>query len=134
MKKEVQVFCRYLIGSEPIDQVYTSYPKAIASLNPQMDEFTKSCLDLSFKWPFLVALLDSGMAVLSPFHPYRQRIYIMFAILESQPEYAHLFLPQTNSWKSTLGIIAKSFTAVIKIFLGMITVLSLRTFIRRSHV
>ncbi len=58
-----------------------------------------------------VGLLDAGLAVADPHSELRRRLYLMFAILESSPEYHELFLPPrprpgTRSRSRTLGCAA----------------------------
>ena len=48
------------------------------------------------RFPFLLQFIDAGYALRRSPSALRKKILLMFAVLESLPEYAHYFLPKKN--------------------------------------
>jgi hypothetical protein len=95
---EAEVFGRYLLKQSPDAQTKERYAVAMArSVQPITSQDSK-LLQFCVAHPGAIGAVDGGLALTQPTSEIRRRLYIMFAVLESSPLYAHYFLPQKRSW------------------------------------
>lgn len=97
--REAEVFGRYLLGgSRPDSKTIELYLKADAmrkyDASPAREQ---KILAFVLRQPWLIGLLDSALALSNSERLLRQKLLLMSAILETRPQYAHLFLPQKRS-------------------------------------
>jgi len=97
IQTEAHILGKYLIGQPISDDLAQRYQTAInkldTTLNPSEEKLWKKCLNS----PTFLSYIDSGLALADAFSKIRFRIYIMFCILETTPEYAKEFLPRKRS-------------------------------------
>ena len=94
---QVEKLVQYILH-RPVEnsKIYELYDAAISG-NVQAGD--KKLLTLAFNHPRLLPFLDAGLVFLRPYSELRRRIYIIFAILESTPEYSNEFMPtKTGFW------------------------------------
>ena len=88
---EATSMCHYLLGQPPTPlaiQLYTNnFPKA------SDDRLIQFALRHSWSW----RTLDAYCALKHPYGELRQRLFVLIAILEVQPEFADYFLSQKRS-------------------------------------
>jgi len=96
-EKEARLFCRYLIKKTPSDFATILYSKAIEDNSIEVNDTDRKILQFAIDHPWSLRLLDSGAAIAMPQSELRRRLYTMFAILESTPEYADSFLTVDRS-------------------------------------
>lgn len=89
---EARVLGKYLIGEEINERAATLYLDAHRKVNFDLDEKDRLLLDLILKRRFLAGCVDGGLALLKKRSNLRKKIYYLFAILESMPEYAEHFM------------------------------------------
>ena len=118
---EAKIFSSYLIGCEPTKMAVRLYTKA-TSIKIEASPSDVRLLQFAHKHPAWIGALDGGLALLRPHSEVRRRIYIMFAILEATPEYAHLFLPQERSKAYALRILAAGIRAGWRGLIGTLIV------------
>lgn len=97
IKREANVFSRYLIGENISDSLVSRYEAAIVYADAELSPQDKKLMKLCLRRPWLTGFVDGGLSILNPLSDLRRRIYIMFAVLETSPKYAHHFLPQHHS-------------------------------------
>ena len=89
LKRECEVFCRYLTGSAPTDYVVRKYLAGHAAM-PAAGARAGRLVD---RWLLVVAhtgppgarLADSYARILRPHGPLRHRLVLLLAILENSP-------------------------------------------------
>lgn len=95
-QEEAAIFGRYLLGgTQPDAASIALYTKAL-SLRDKSNASARDKKTVAFalRSPRSIALLDSACALSQPGSLLRQKLLLMSAILETQPQYAHLFLPR----------------------------------------
>lgn len=115
------IFTKYLIKKEPDSQSITLYSQAIAH-QTELSYRDAKLLKFVQKHPFWIGCIDGGLAFVNPHSEVRRRIYIMFAILESQPLFWRNFLPIKRSWWYLFFILFTGLRAVIRAAAGIVMV------------
>jgi len=88
---QARIFTHYLVHKDPSDAHRQLFSAAIVR-GP--DAPIEKTLRLALKHPKLIPYLDAYDALSHPNSQLRQRLYLMFAILEASPDFTELFLPQ----------------------------------------
>lgn len=94
--REATIFGSYLLGEEPSPTAVRLYAEAISRLFAP-EEAEDSVLRFALNRPWSLPLLDGAAALRQPEGQLRRRLLVMFAILETQPEYADRFLPFSHT-------------------------------------
>ncbi len=94
LTREAIAFTRYLISEDVDAQSIELYSKAQQKLNITLSENEDQRLNFMLNHAFIIGMIDGALALQSPQSGIRKKIYIMLAILESDPNYAKHFLPQ----------------------------------------
>jgi hypothetical protein len=90
-------FGKYYLGHEPNEMAIDLYVRAMAA-NPEKPTPTdERLMDFVFAHPWSLGFIDAGLALFRPHAELRRRLFIMFALLESIPEYTDYFLPEERS-------------------------------------
>ena len=121
LEKEATLFCRYLIKQTPTDFVKELYARALdqqVALNDSDKKILKFALDHTWSLRFL----DAGAAIIKPQSELRKRLYIMFAILESSPNYVDCFLTIDRSVFYLFKIIFSGIRAIISTIVGIMLI------------
>jgi hypothetical protein len=118
---EAEVLSRYLIGEAPPQAQIDLYTRAIDRLEITQPEGTFAA---AIKHPRLLPYLDAHDALFHSSSQLRQKLYLMFAILETSPELADYFLPQNHSFLYLAVIGYNGVTAVGRLLIGTILVKS----------
>ena len=117
---ECDTLVRYLVRLPATRNARAAYDRAaqIASVNftGKQKLLWEACLRNNRLLPFV----DAYLAFSQPGHPIRKKIFIMLAVLETQPEYSRFFLPSTASFFKPVLIVIKLTFAVIKIPIGRV--------------
>ena len=116
---QVEVLVTYLTGlpvsNTNIHDIYT------ATLGDDIIP-TEKLTRLAFRHTWLIPFFDGALVFLRPHADLRRRIYIMFAILESTPEYSREFLPTKTSFGDFLGLVGTGFRAVFRAAVGIVII------------
>jgi len=118
LTKEARVFTRYLIGKEPGGLPVQLYIKALQKLDIPISPRDQGKLNFLLRFPFFMGMIDGALAMINPEHPIRKKLYVMFAILESDPIYTQCFLPKAGT--SLFAILWTGIRAVFNTLLGFI--------------
>jgi len=123
---EAEIFCHYLTGMAANQAVQAQYSRALASQDHRLSARDQKLLRLCVRTPWLVGFIDGGLAIDEPSSELRRRLYVMFAILESQPQYAACFLPRQRSGLYIIVILAVGLRAAMQGGLGFALVKAVR--------
>lgn len=117
--KQADLLANYLID-RPIDNplVYKIFEIAVSNNETRED----SLLSFAFKHPYFIPALDAALVFLRPHSELRRRIYTLFAILESTPEHADLFLPQKFHFIDVITLLLVGVRAVYRVPIGVIII------------
>lgn len=115
------IFTKYLIGKQPDSQSINLYSQALAR-GATPSTYDLKILSFIQKYPFWVGCVDGGLALISPHSEVRRRIYIMFAILESQPLFWRDFLPIKRSGWYLFFILFAGLRAVFRAIIGIVII------------
>lgn len=118
--EQADTIARYLVGRPASNKVKKLYEFAIKQGITSAEENDK-ILRYWIKHPWSLELLDSGLAITNGNAELRRRIYVMFAILESFPEYSKFFLAR-KAFILSPAILITGIRAVTMAILGVIFV------------
>lgn len=118
---QARIFSKYLIGELPSRQAIIIYEQAVEDA-PLIDAVDKRLIYFATEHPKFIGLLDSALAFIKPYSELRRRLYVMFAILESSPEYANYFLPVSRGRLYLVRVGLAGLSAAGKIILGTILI------------
>lgn len=122
-RKEMDGYCRYLLGKEADEQSLNLFTRAIQheETTPNPDEI--KLIEFILKNHWSISLIDAALGVFYPLHRMRKRMIIAFAILETNPMYYDFFRPKQYG-RQFLGIlIFKATKESIKAVIGRIILL-----------
>jgi hypothetical protein len=123
-KKEAEVFGRYLLGGKsPNSKSISLYISAMTLRPASAIGRDEKILEFILKNPRSIGMIDGALAFSKKKSIVRRKILFMSAILETQPEYANIFLPQERSWFYNIYIFWVGFRAVMKAMAGKMILL-----------
>ncbi|MEK7598928.1 MAG: hypothetical protein AAB474_00545 [Patescibacteria group bacterium] len=91
-EKEAEIIARYLIGAKLSRANQNLFDQAIKTHNIKMNQKDQRIWNLVLNHPALLPYIDAGFALIQPTNSIRKKIYIMFAVLETEPSYSEFFL------------------------------------------
>ena len=104
LRTEAEVFGRYLVGDPPSPAVIDRYLQASRTLfSEPVSPRDTAVVAFARRHPWSVAFLDGAAGLLNPNGLLRGKILVMAALLETAPECADEFLPQTVRPVGLLG-------------------------------
>lgn len=120
IKKECDVLVSYLINQTATDNIVNEYRYAINSLvivfSPSEQKAWNQCTRRRWMLPYV----DAYFAIYKPSHPFRKKLLLMLAILETQPEYVKFFIPTTSSRFNIFMTTIRAVASVMKAPIGRI--------------
>lgn len=119
---EARVFGSYLTGGEVAPQVTERYTRAIQNKHLPLSIRDRKLLAFIMKHPSTVALVDAGLVLINPGSAVRQRLLVLFAILESTPDYHEYFLPRKQSYWYFFRLIFVGLKAGLKAVVGVLLI------------
>jgi hypothetical protein len=117
---EADLLGRYLISIPPNNRVKLLYAKAMSMINIQMDPVDQRLWNMIMHYPFTLRIIDSGLAVVRANSAVRRKIYTMFAILETSPEYCDYFLPQAFGPLYVVNVVFAGARAALAALTGLV--------------
>ena len=118
--REISAFAHYYLGDDVKEAIKQRYAKYMHTYPGSTNEKDIATLDFAVNHPWSIKLLDAGLAIISPQAELRRRLYVMFALIEADREYAHLFLAQKKSKLYLLNLFFVGIGAVIKMVAGIV--------------
>jgi len=116
LRQEASLFGRYYLKHEPNREVVNLYVRAFS------DDSSARSKALIFvrNHPSTLRYVDSGLAIVDPESEVRHRLYVMFAILESNAEYHDLFLMRKRPPLYVIVVAIVGLLAVVRSFVGVV--------------
>lgn len=118
LNRQADILTDYLIQKSISNAVVYDLYRTVVTEKKQQDE-TK-LINFAFRHPSFIPSLDAGLVFVRPESELRRRIYIMFATLESMPEYSNLFLPEKTGTQGFIRVIGSGIRAVYRAIIGVI--------------
>lgn len=119
LAKEAEIFGRYLLsGTMPSAKTVSLYVSANEQKPVRLSAEEEKILAFMVRNHRTIGMIDGALAFTNPSGGIRRKLLYMSAILETQPEYADLFLPKTRSLGYTIFIFWVGFRAVSKAVAG----------------
>ena len=119
---EAQYFANYVTGEALNDQTVALYIRIMQGRKQNESETENRLIHFAHTHPWSIGYLDAGLALTRPNAELRQRLSIMFSILETVPKYADQFLPTQHSKFYILIVMWSGCKAVFKALLGIVFV------------
>lgn len=116
---EATIIARYFQIDTVDKQSIQLYESIINSSAGALSTKEHKLVALAFRRPWIIPYLDAALALKSPNVELRRRLYIMFAILESHPQYSQQFLSQHHSPLYVVNIACIGLRSVIKAAVGL---------------
>ena len=124
LQREAEIFGRYLLGGKtPNEKSIALYVEAMTQRPVLPIGRDVSLLKFLLKHPSTIGMIDGALAFSKKRSIIRRKILFMSAILETQTEYAALFLPEERSPFYTVYIFWVGFRAVVKAMGGKMLLL-----------
>jgi len=97
LRDEGERFGRYLIGDSVSPMLVDRYVSAMRSTHVLAEGRDRRLLGLVERHPWLLGVVDGGLALRRPGSVIRTKLLVMSAILEATPDYTSAFLPTRRS-------------------------------------
>lgn len=117
--KEALVLGRYLVSATISETLINRYKLGLQHSAIQADK-TTPLVATFIKHPMLLPFFDAGLALTLPNSFLRKRIFLMLAILEATPDYAHLFLEKKQGFLGFIKFMLFGFRAVYRAVIGIV--------------
>jgi hypothetical protein len=118
-ENEAAILASYLLKQKSSDsRIRELYDRAVELRSPLPGGRSEKILRFALRNKWSIGAIDSALAFGHKNSLLRQRLLIMTAILESQPQYASLFLPQERTWFYNIYIFWVGCRAVMKMMFG----------------
>ncbi len=118
LKREAEVFGRYILGVPPPEAVVRLYISAMLKLAGSATAVADPTTRFAMKYPWSVGLLDAALAFRDRGAPLRLRLLVMFAILETQPIYSEHFLPFSHNLLDVARVAISGLRAGVSVVFG----------------
>jgi len=116
--QEAATLTFYLTNKAPTTKVVVLYDQALQQTPVETDQKQQKLWAFCMKHTWALGFIDAGLALTVPYHPIRKRLFIMLAILETQPAYNSYFLPRKRSKLHVFNIAFLMMNAVLKVVVG----------------
>lgn len=121
LRLEAERIGKYLLGGKsPNEQSISLYIQAHDYKSVKLNPREEKILSFLVRRPAFTGMIDGALAFGSANGGIRRKILFMSAILETQPEYAGLFLPKERNWFYNLWIFWVGCRAILKAIAGKI--------------
>jgi hypothetical protein len=121
LEKESRLFTRYLLDSEPSQNMIDRYVSANRALVTETGiSAGRKVVEYAVTHPWSIPYLDAAAGVLQPDSLLRKKIYIMAAVLEASPRFVSQFLPKSLTAVGLFAVlIVNGLVAGIKMIIGI---------------
>jgi hypothetical protein len=126
LQRQAAIFGNYLCRGAYSESIYKKYVHAVQPSTSVPSGQDKQLFKFAMRHPRLIGFLDAGLLFVEPQAEFRRRLFIMFAILETTPEYSRHFLPRRRSLFYIPVIIMFGVRSVLRAIFGMILVRMIR--------
>jgi hypothetical protein len=120
LRQEAQVYGKYFLHKLPNEQTIEIYAQTNPHKTSSASSNDQKIIHFALHHPWSIGFLDAAQALVKSDSELRKRLYFMFAILESRPEYCSLFLPTKRNWLYLFFIFYSGARSVFKAFFGIL--------------
>jgi len=120
LRQEAQVFGKYFLHKLPNEQTIQIYSQTNPHSSTSVSRHDQKIIQFALHHPWSIGFLDAAQALIKSNAELRKRLYFMFAILETSPEYYSLFLPVQRNLLYLFVIFYSSARSVCKAIFGII--------------
>lgn len=117
---QARILGRYLLGEDPAANVVDMYERAVTFREAPAGEVERRIFEAAVRRPASMRYYDAACALFYPRGLLRDRLLLMSAILEAQPEYANLFLPMARDRLCCLRIAGASARFTVNALIGVV--------------
>jgi hypothetical protein len=125
-RNEAIVLAKYLGVKEVLPSLELRYVDAIEKLEMRLTVKEQELLARLINSAFLLPFIDGGLALIQPQNGIRKRLLIMSALMETETDYAHLFLTKKNQSFALIRFLYRGGIAVFKGLIGVCVLKCLR--------
>lgn len=120
---ECDVLSHYLVNAPPTKRAKTAYYRALQNVSPAFSPEQQTLFEKCMKREWLLPYVDAYLGSREPHHPIRKKIFIMLAVLETQPGYSSHFLPSKSSFLKVLSVVVtRGIISILKLVIGRIVI------------
>ncbi len=119
---EADALSRYLVGAPVSDEVKEQYWRALEHHGADYNDRERRVWRYMVSGQMTMRCVDAGLALTAPTSTLRKRIFIMLAILETEPSYADHFLPQDRPVLYIVPMVLAGMRAVACAVVGLFLV------------
>lgn len=119
---QATIFGRYLLRVTPTAAAQDLFVTFMRLEAHKLTPRDRKLLRFVLKHSWSLGLIDAGLALTDPTSEVRRRLYVMFGILECQPEYHDYFLPKKRSWWYAFFVLYAGARSLLKAGLGVLVV------------
>lgn len=120
--READSITRYILGVPCNGELKIRYAQAIERLKIELDVDEQRLWSLVNCYPFLLRMVDGGLAFVRPQGGIRRKIYTMLAILEASAEHADRFLPKRYTGLHLFALLGVGVRAGLAAVAGMLLI------------
>ena len=124
--RESRVFARYVLGHDATQRAIMLYERAVEELEGPFSDRDHAIARYAANHPWSIGALDGALALTQPASLLHQKLLLMAAILEAQPEHCDAFLPSTRSGWYGARVAASLAGAVFATLFGLVLVRAVR--------
>jgi hypothetical protein len=119
-RREAELLCYYLVNRPLSDEAAMLFARA-SELHPVfLSAAEQKAWNHCLKHPSMITFIDAALAIRKTNSGIRRKIFLMFAVLESLPEYHTCFLPSSRSPFYPVYIFFRGVLATMKSIIGQI--------------
>lgn len=120
---DARLVARHLIGEPPSDAEAARWIEAVRRRGVGLERPRDARLwALAMRHPWLIGLVDAGLAFTDPHSPVRHRLLLMLAVLEASKHHCRRFLPAPYPRVALALVAVRGFTAALRAAAGLVLV------------
>lgn len=119
-KSEARALGNYLIGQTISTELQQRYHDGVVKLGYYGCQADEALINMCLKHKWKITLLDSTTILLDKNHLLRRKMLLIFSIIETTPDYFHLFYPDGKRLKLLMKIMKAGIIGVGAALLGLI--------------
>jgi hypothetical protein len=120
LEKQAEILCRYLVGQAATQTIKQQYAHFIQKDPLPISQADAKLLPHIDKHPWTIGIIDAALSLYDAESEVRRRLYVLFAILETSPDYYSKFLPTERNVLYLLFVGYSGLRGLVKAAFGRI--------------
>jgi hypothetical protein len=116
--KEAQVFGKYILGKKINDLACYHYYRAVEVHHLTCTGRDKKLENFILRFPFWIGFVDAALEITDKKSVFRNKLFVMLAVLETIPEYSRYFLSKKYSMLRLFIIAVTGIRSVYRLVIG----------------